>query len=192
MRDVVYYIACTLDGFIARDDGSFAGFPWDDQFGADLLATFPETFPAHLRGGEWTAADNKRFDTVLMGRRTYEVGLREGITCPYPTLQQYVFSHTMSESPDERVVLVSSNAVERVRKLKEEAGRAIWLCGGGVLASTLLAAGLIEKLIVKLNPVLFGSGIPLFSGGSGQKTLTLTGSRTYDSGHVLLHYSIAS
>jgi dihydrofolate reductase len=192
MRDVIYYIACTLDGFIAREDGSFAGFPWDDRFGADLLTTFPETFPVHLRGGDWTAADNKWFDTVLMGRKTYEVGLREGITRPYPTLQQYVFSRTMSESPDERVVLVSSNAVERVRKLREDAGRAIWLCGGGVLASTLLSAGLIERLIVKLNPVLFGSGIPLFNGDIGQKALTLTGSKIYDSGHMLLHYSIAS
>ena len=82
MRDLVYYIATSLDGFIAREDGSLGDFPWDPDFGAHILATFPETFPAHLRPGEVHRSGNKRFDAVLMGRKTYEVGLREGITSP--------------------------------------------------------------------------------------------------------------
>src|SRR5690606_32914308 len=100
MRELIYYVASTLDGFIAHEDGSFEGFPWDDAYGADLFASFPETIPAHLREGQSTRAGNKYFDAVLMGRKTYEVGLQEGITSPYPTLEQYVFSRTMKESPD--------------------------------------------------------------------------------------------
>ncbi len=84
MRELVYYIASTLDGFIAHVDGSFDGFPWDDEYGTDLFASFPETIPAHLQGAKGAPDDNKWFDTVLMGRKTYEVGLREGITNPYP------------------------------------------------------------------------------------------------------------
>ncbi len=123
MRALVYYIATTLDGFIACEDGSFEDFLWDDDFIAELLATYPETFPAPMRSGEYSRADNRRFDAVLMGRKTYEVGLREGLTDPYPTLDQYLFSRSMTESPDPAVVLVSAGAVDAVKVLKQESGR---------------------------------------------------------------------
>lgn len=188
MRELIYYVASTLDGFIAHEDGSFDGFGWDDEFVADLFATFPETIPAHLQGDK-TSSQNKWFDAVLMGRKTYEVGLREGITSPYPTLDQYVFSQTLKKSPDKQVKLIREKAVDTVEALKQESGKAIWLCGGADLASTFLRANLIDKLIVKLNPVVFGSGIPLFSKGVEQAALTLTDSKVYNSGHVLLYYT---
>jgi dihydrofolate reductase len=191
MRHVTYYIASTLDGFIAHEDGSFDGFPWDDRFGADLLTAFPETFPAHLRAAD-TPIENQRFDTVLMGRKTYEVGLKEGITNPYPTLKQYVFSRTMKQSPDEHVTLVSEHAVDVVQALKKEAGKAIWLCGGAEFAATLFTARLIDILIIKLNPVVFGAGIPLFGRHTEQTALELTESKAYPSGHLLLHYTVTS
>lgn len=190
MRDLVYYIASTLDGYIAHENGSFDGFIWDEEYGADIFASFPETFPAHLRGDVASPVDNKWFDTVLMGRKTYEVGISEGITNPYPTLNQYVFSRSLQESPDERVNLINKNAVETVKSLKQEPGKAIWLCGGSELASTLLEAYLIDRIIVKLNPVVFGSGIPLFSNGIKQTTLKLTDSKVYNSGHILLYYTV--
>jgi dihydrofolate reductase len=190
MRALVYYVAATLDGYIAHEDGSFGGFPWDDAFGAALLAAFPETFPAPMRGDGATRAGNKHFDAVLMGRKTYEVGLREGLTSPYSTLDQYVFSRTLQESPDAAVTLVAEDAAEVVRRLKQGPGKDIWLCGGADLASTLLEAGLLDRMIVKLNPVLFGAGIPLFAGAVPQTALALTGSTNYDSGHVILHYDI--
>jgi dihydrofolate reductase len=190
VRDLVYYVASTLDGFIAEEDGSFHRFPWDDDFGAELLATFPETFPAHLRGAGSTPAENRWFDAVLMGRNTYEVGLREGITSPYPTLKQYVFSRTMGRSPDPEVTLISTDSIAAVRALKQEPGRAIWLCGGAQLAATLFGAGLVDRLIVKLNPVVFGTGIPLFGEGIEPTALTLTDSNTYPSGHLVLHYAV--
>lgn len=190
MRPLVYYIALTLDGYIAHEDGSFEGFPWDDAFAAELLASFPETLPAPFHPEPRTRADNQHFDAVLMGRKTYDVGLQGGLTSPYPTLDQYVFSRSMTESPDPQVTLVRDNAVDVVRDLKQQPGKAIWLCGGGALAGQLFEAGLIDQLIIKLNPVLFGSGIPLFSGGIPLTALQLTQHKAIASGHVILYYDV--
>lgn len=186
-RKLVYYVAITLDGFIAREDGSLEDFPWDDDYLADLLARFPETFPGHLRSDD---APNRRFDTVLMGRTTYDVGRRQGITSPYPTLAQYVVSRTLGESPDPAVTLVADDVVETVRRLKDEPGMDVWLCGGSELAATLHGAGLVDELILKLNPVLFGAGIRLLARPVPARTLTLTDRHAYASGHVLLTYAV--
>jgi dihydrofolate reductase len=189
MRELIYYVASTLDGFIARADGSFDKFPWDDDYGADLLARFPETFPTHVRP-DGVRRENKRFDTVLMGRRTYEVGLRAGFPDPYTTLTQYVFSRNAPEPPNARIRMVRDNVVDTVRELKAARGKAIWLCGGAALASTLFSAGLIDKVIVKLNPVLFGSGIPLFGRDIEPTPLKLVEHRVYASGHAVLEYDV--
>jgi len=190
MRRLIYYVAVSLDGFIALEDGSLDGFIWDEKYGADLRSRFPETFPAHLQSETMGRRQNKRFDAVLMGRKTYEVGVREGITNPYPTLDQYLFSRTISEKPDKGIVLVSDDAEGVVNRLKQETGKDIWLCGGSELASTLLDADLIDGLTVKLNPVVFGTGIPLFSGRSKPRNLELTDSKAYRSGHLLLQYRV--
>lgn len=185
MRDLVYLIATTLDGFIARPDGSFHEFPWDNDFGGHLLRSWPETFPAHLRQDD---TPNQRFDTVLMGRATYDVGFREGITSPYPTMRQYLFSRSLSRSPDDSVTLVSSDAVEQVRALKAEEGKSIWLCGGAKLAGDLQAAGLIDEIVLKVNPIVFGRGIPLFAGDVEAAALERTDVRPFPSGHTILSY----
>jgi dihydrofolate reductase len=190
MRDLIYYVAATVDGFIAHPDGSFDGFPWNEEYGSDLSALFPETVPAHLRPADYVHPGNAWFDAVLMGRNTYEVGLKEGFSNPYPTMQQYVFSHTMQRSPDPNVTLVRNNTVEVVRDLKQGSGKAIWLCGGAALAATLFTPNLIDQLIVKLNPVLFGSGIPLFAPVGKQTALALTEHKRYRSGHMVLFYRI--
>ncbi|OKH53765.1 hypothetical protein NIES2101_09950 [Calothrix sp. HK-06] len=61
-----------------------------------------------------------------MGRKTYEVGLKDGISNPYPQMRQYVFSHTLKESPDNNVELVSDNAVDVVKELKQQPGKNFW------------------------------------------------------------------
>lgn len=189
MRKLIYFIAATLDGFIAHEDGSFDGFSWDDEFIAHLFSEYSETIPAHLKD-ETGSKENKLFDTVLMGRKTYEVGLQQGITNPYPTLNQYVFSRTMRESPDENITLISDNVIEEIKALKNKPGKSIWLCGGSELASQLLSAGLIDQFIIKLNPVVFGSGISLFVDRIESKALILTESKAFKSGHLILHYTI--
>jgi len=190
LRELIYYIASTLDGFIAEADGAFDRFPWDDEYVAYLQSTFPETFPVHLRVDDSVRENNRRFDAVLMGRKTYEVGLREGISSPYPTLDQYVFSRTLQPVSDGSVELVRSDAAATVRTLKQDEGLAIWLCGGAELAGALLAENLIDRLIVKLNPVIFGTGIPLFAGVANTPRIVLDEHKAFASGQLILNYSI--
>lgn len=190
MPELTYYVACSVDGYIAHIDGSHDGFSQDAKYLANLFASFPETLPSHLRDVMGIQAENKCFDVVLMGRKTYEVGLKDGITNPYSHMKQYVFSRSMSQSPNENVELVCENAVELVTRLKGETGKGIWLCGGADLATTLFAHKLIDQLILKINPFLMGSGIPLFSGVIQQTTLELANSNIYENGVLLLHYRV--
>jgi dihydrofolate reductase len=188
MRRLIYYVACTIDGFIAREDGSFDCFLTEGEHFADLLESVPETIPAHLRDMLGVRAENRRFDAVLMGRKTYEVGLQVGITSPYPHLRQYLFSNGMTESPDGEVQLVSGDAVAMVKELKREVGRDIWLCGGSELATRLFPE--IDELILKVNPVLIGSGIPLFRGTVRPTALEVGVSKSYGNGFRLTHYRV--
>ncbi len=188
MRRLTYYVACTVDGFIARADGSFDFFLTEGEHLADLFASFPETVPAHLRDALGVRGANQCFDAVLMGRRTYEVGLKVGVTSPYPHLKQYVVSRSLGRSPDAAVTLVPGDPVAFVRGLKQEPGKDIWLCGGGELATTLFPE--IDEIILKVNPVLLGSGIRLFSGAVRQSDLKLADSKVYSNGFVLLRYRV--
>jgi dihydrofolate reductase len=188
MRELTYYVACTVDRFIARTDGSFDFFLAEGEHFADLFAAFPETVPGHLRGALGVRDENRRFDAVLMGRRTYEVGLKVGVTSPYPHLKQYLFSQSMGRSPDAGVELVRGEAVGFVRGLKAQPGRGVWLCGGGELAAALFPE--IDELILKVNPVLLGSGIPLFAGPIPQTALELADSKAYRNGFMLCRYRV--
>jgi dihydrofolate reductase len=190
MRELTYYVACSVDHFIAHHDGSHDGFLPEGEHLTDLIETFPETIPAHFRNVLGIDAENQWFDVVLMGRKTYEVGLKEGITNPYPHLKQYLFSRSLKESPDAQVELVWEDPVALVDRLKQESGKGIWLCGGATLATTLFSANLIDKLILKVNPFLMGSGIPLFSGVIPQTALELTHSKIYGNGFLRLHYRV--
>ncbi len=135
-------------------------------------------------------ADLKAFGTVLMGRKTYAVGLQEGKTSPYPATRQILFSQSMTKSPDKSVELVRENMTEFVQALKSEADQPIWLCGGGDVASSLMRAGLIDNVVVKLYPVVFGSGISLFASLTDYIGLELQETKAYGCGIVLLRYSV--
>ena len=187
MRRVVYYVAVTADGFIAQRDGSFDAFLQDGPHLADLVTLFPETIPGHLRDALGVTGANRRFDAVLMGRRTYQVGLDLGVTSPYPHLRQYVFSRTLSTSPDPAVTVVSSDPLPYAEALKNTPGRDIWLCGGSELALALFPV--IDELILKVNPVVIGTGIPLFAGEVDATRLALVHTRQYANGFVLLLYT---
>jgi dihydrofolate reductase len=190
MRELIYYVACSVDGFIAHKDGSHDGFLPEGEHIADIIQSFPETIPAHFRDALGIDAENQWFDVVLMGRKTYEVGLKENITNPYPHLKQYLFSRRLKTSPDAQVELVSQDAVSLVRRLKQESGKGIWLCGGADLATTLFSANLVDQLILKVNPFLMGSGIPLFADKIPQTALELTYSKVYKNGVLRLHHRV--
>jgi len=172
-RKLKYHVACTVDGFIAHVDHTVEGFVAEGEHVTDYLASLKSDY-----------------DIVLMGRRTYEFGFQFGVTNPYPWLKQYVLSRTMKASPDPQVTLVAKNIVDFVRELKKETGKDIYLCGGAALAATLFAEGLIDEIILKLNPVLFGSGLPLFSQVIKQTALEFIASKIYGNGVVLLHYRV--
>ena len=186
MRELKYFVACTVDRFIARADGSFDFFLAEGAHLKDLVKTYPETVPAHLRQPIGVRPASNWVDTVLMGRKTYDIGLPFGVTSPYPHLKQYVFSRTMKESLSPDVTLVKSDPLEFVRGLKREKGRDIWLYGGGVLAAALFTE--IDELILKVNPVILGAGIALFEGPVPQTDLDLVEAKTYPNGFVFKRY----
>ncbi|MFF2401655.1 dihydrofolate reductase family protein [Streptomyces goshikiensis] len=187
MRKLTYYVGITLDGFIAGPDGQFDFFPFEGDLAAALLAEYPETIPAHGRGPlGLDGVANKRFDTVLMGRATYEPGLAAGVTSPYPHLKQYVFSRTLAQL-DPAVEVVPTDPVAFVRDLKKQDGEGIWLCGGANLAGQLLEE--IDELIIKRYPVVIGSGIPLFDAPFRPAGFKLTDSRVFNTGAAITTYA---
>jgi dihydrofolate reductase len=95
-----------------------------------VLAEFPEMIPGHFREPLGLNADNQHFDTILMGRTTYDIGRKVGLTSPYPHLRQIVVSKSIA-APDPAVEVVGQDVIGRVRALKAEQGKEIWLAGGG-------------------------------------------------------------
>lgn len=124
----------------------------------------------------------RRDDTVIMGWNTLTPALDIGIASPYPHLRQVVASrHAHDVDP---AITLTDDPLSAVRSLKQEDGLDIWLCGGGELAGTLLSE--IDHLVLKRNPVVFGSGIPLFGTTPYEpRAFAPTGTRSFESGVVL-------
>lgn len=166
-RKVTLFIASSLDGFIARKDG-----------GIDWLFT----------DGDYGYKDfYDSIDTVLMGRKTYELArkLGEGFvgkTC-------YVFSKQEREAPQKSVKFVS-NPSGLVKKLVNEPGKGIFLEGGGETISLFLNRGLIDEIVLSIHPILIGDGIPLFANLKRQAKLKLLKFTPYESGLVQLRYRV--
>lgn len=189
MRKLIYYVSITADGFIATQAGGFEVFLQEGPHLPDMLRQYPETLPGAARAPLGLVdTPNRVFDTVLMGRATYEVGAKQGVGNPYPHLQQFVFSRTLERTGDGSVQLVASDALGCVRKLKQSAGMNIWLCGGGQLAAALYPE--IDELVLKVHPVLIGAGIPLFGQEVTPARMTLREHQVYDNGYARMHYAL--
>ena len=183
MRRLVYYVAVSVDGFIADARGGVEDFPVDPATLTALFAEYPETCPAHLREMVGVDAPARHFDTVVMGRRTHQPALDAGLTSAYPHLRQYVVTRRGDLPPDPTVTVVEDDPAGAVRALKAEDGLDVWLCGGGDLAGQL--ADEVDELHLKVNPVTLGSGVPLFGPAAGTGRWSL-GSSTPVPGDVLL------
>ena len=158
MRNLVYFVAVTLDGFIASPDGGVDFFDYEGDHMAAHIEHYPETLPVHVRAALGVEdRPSQRFDTMLMGRGTAQPGLDVGIASPYPHLRQYVFSRTLPDSEDPTITVVRDNPLALARSLREEDGLDIWLAGGGDLAGQLLPV--VDELFLKIHPVVLGSGI---------------------------------
>ncbi|MER7456380.1 dihydrofolate reductase family protein [Micromonospora sp. NPDC126480] len=187
MRKLVYYVASTIDGFIAAPDGSPDFFGLEPDVAEHIATHWPQTLPTFTHPQFGIDRPEGRFDALVMGRATYDPALKIGVTSPYAHLKQYVFTRTLPPAPDPEVQIVSGDPVEFVRALKREPGRDIWLCGGGDLAGQLLPE--VDELIVKLNPVVIGSGVPLAARDFDPRRFTLAETRPLASGVVILHYT---
>ncbi|MEV4220750.1 dihydrofolate reductase family protein [Nonomuraea sp. NPDC049725] len=181
MRKLVYYIGVSLDGYIAGPGAEFDFYPVSDQMIAWINERYPETLPTHIRklvGLE--NAPNQVFDTLVMGRGTYEPALEVPTTSPYSHLRQYVVSSTL-KIDDPTVTVETGDPVELVKRLKaEDTGMDVYLCGGGKLAAALLPE--IDEIILKSYPVVAGAGVPMFSGAFRPTLFTPAQRKSFDNG----------
>lgn len=166
MRELVYYVAVSLDGYIAGPEGQFDAFSAESDLLTTIIQDYPDTIPTHLGPQLAVEPAARRFGSVVMGANTYAVGLPE-VTSPYQHLEQVVFTHR-ELAPGKNLRATGEDPVSVVRAMKrrsdsEGGGADIWLCGGGNLASQL--RGEIDRLILKRQPLLLGRGIPLFAPG---------------------------
>ena len=174
MRKVTFGGANSLDNYFARKDDSVDWLMWSNE-AASVMKDF------------W-----KTIDTVVMGRKTYEVALRMGAggDNPYPGVKSYVFSRTMKTKPDSGVEIISEDAAEFVGKLKIQKGKDICVMGGGLLAKSLFEADLIDEIGFNIHPVLLGSGIPLFHEMNHQIDLELIECKPFKNGTVIISYRV--
>lgn len=186
MRKLVYYVAVSIDGYIAGESGSTAGLSSEPDYVADLAELLPETIPGHLRGLLGVTEPARRFDTVLMGRNTHQIAVDAGLTSGYPHLDQHVFTSHDDLPDDPALTLHDGDPVAVVQALKACPGRDLWLCGGGHLAGQLLAE--IDELILKMSPVALGRGIRLFGSTCAPVAFHLGTTRFFDNGVVMLSY----
>ena len=177
MPEVILYIAASLDGYIARPDGSVH---WLDEIAA------PEGVAEEDFGYEEFFAG---IGTVLMGRTTYEQVLTFDVDYPYPGTAGYVFSKTRAGQRDENVEFVDGADLPKfIAGLKSTSDKHIWLIGGGLLIQEFLRHDLIDRLIITIMPVILGEGIPLFPPPTPQVDLELVESRSFANGMVQLTY----
>lgn len=171
MRRLRYQVATSLDGYIAGPDGQFDWIVMEPDF--DFKALYAQ------------------FSTVVMGRKTFQLGLQQGATGEMPGLDVVVFSSTLRPADYPTVSVVSSDPTKYVRSLKEKPGKDVWLFGGGELFRTLLDAGLVDTVESAVMPVLLGAGIPMLPPPFTPTRLRLTGHRLYPkSGMMLLEYAV--
>ncbi|MGW7207768.1 dihydrofolate reductase family protein [Streptomyces sp. NPDC054837] len=191
MRKLTYFIACSIDGFIGDESGDATFMmPFvDEEFLAFLAAEYPETLAtAGRRALGLDGLENKRWDTVVQGRGSYNEGLKQGVTSPYAHLREYVASRTLTESPDPHVEIITDDLVGKVRELKAEEGElGIYLCGGSRVAGELF--DLIDELVIKTYPVTIGSGMPMFGSGFSITEFGLDDVRTFKNGVFVRTYS---
>ena len=171
MRRIRYALAASLDSYIAGPKGEADWIIMDPDI--DFRALFDQ------------------FDTVLIGRRTFE-GMARGKkkAGAIPGMKTLVFSRTLRQRDYPKVTIVAEQSKETLTTLRAESGKDIWLFGGGLLFRSLLDAGLVDTVEVAVIPVLLGGGIPLLPPPAQQTKLKLTGHTVYKTGIVALVYAI--
>ena len=179
MRKVTFGGANSLDNFIARPDGAVDWLLWSDE-AMEIMKDY------------WS-----RFDTIIMGRKTYDTALEQSrkpkrgkSKNPYGGMKTYVFSHTLEAGERDGVEIIADDPAEFVLGLKNHNGKEICIMGGGDLAASLFKAGVIDEIGFNIHPVLLGSGVPLFHEMTRQIDLELIKCRQMKNGCVYVLYRV--
>ncbi|WP_404451912.1 dihydrofolate reductase family protein [Virgibacillus necropolis] len=171
-RNLVLFIASSLDGYIATKDESLEWLYNVEGEGDNGFSEFYETV-----------------DTVLLGKRTYDWVMKQDIEeFPYKNKECYVFTRSSIEDTED-VKFVNDDVNEFVDKLKSQDGKNIWIVGGGELLHSFIQEKLVDELIITVSPSLLGKGVPLFREGDYQLDLSLKGMRSFNQ-FVELHYEV--
>jgi dihydrofolate reductase len=152
-REVILYIAASLDGYIAEADGSI-----------DFLGGGAEVVEAETNYQELM----KKIDTVVMGRTTYDQVVNELSPEHYPYEEQNSYIITSHpEKNHEKITFTDQEPAALIKQLQAEDGKAIWIVGGSSIITPLVAANLIDTYIITTIPVILGRGVPLFRAFNG-------------------------
>jgi len=171
MRRIRYCVAASLDGYIAGPNGEADWIVMDPEI--DFNAMFSE------------------FDTLLIGRKTFEAMGKYGGGGSMPGVKSIILSRTMKPADYPKLTIFGADSDKQLAALKEEPGKDIWLFGGGDLFRSLLDVGLVDTVEVGLIPVLLGGGIPLLPARTNRSKLKLTGNKVYaKTGTVSLEYAV--
>ncbi|MGC2185874.1 MAG: dihydrofolate reductase family protein [Terriglobales bacterium] len=166
MRKVRYVVAASLDGYIAGPNGE-----------ADWIVMDPEVNFEELWG---------QFDTLLMGRRTYEAAVTRLGSGAVQRMKVIIVSRTLRHPDYPNITIVPEFDRDQMQALRTESGKDIWLCGGGELFRSLLEMRQVDTVEVSIMPVLLGGGVRLLPPPSQETKLTLSGHKIYGSGIVSL------
>lgn len=175
MRKIIYYVASSLDGFIAGKDDDISQFLFQGK------------------GVERYQADLQQFKTVIMGRRTYEFGYQYGLEPgqpAYPHMQHHIFSESLEIDTLADSVHIENRSIARVKEIKNTSPSDVYLCGGGEFAGWLLDNGLIDQLKLKLNPIVLGEGVRIFGESKTSANWTLIESQKFEGEFQILTYEL--
>ncbi|MDN4165629.1 dihydrofolate reductase family protein [Cytophagales bacterium LB-30] len=175
MRQIIYYVASSLDGYIAGPNEDVSGYVGSGS------------------GVDKYFEDLQHFDTVIMGKNTYEFGYKFGLKPgqkAYPHMKHFIFSNHLVLEKADPDVQVKKMDIREVENLRQKDGTDIYLCGGGQFATWLLKNQQIDQVKIKLNPLILGGGIKLFEGLEETYTLELLGSEVYEKGLQIMSYRV--
>ena len=175
MPKIVYYVATSLDGYISGPEEDISLFVGEGDGVTQYLN------------------DLKSFKTVIMGRNTYEFGYKYGLQPgqpAYPHMEHYIFSNSLDIDALHPQVHIEEPLIERVEEVRDTSPTDVYLCGGGIFAGWLLDHGLIDILKLKINPIVLGSGVPVFGDSETNARLELIDTSLYDNGLQIVTYQI--
>ncbi|EPR71148.1 dihydrofolate reductase family protein [Cyclobacterium qasimii] len=175
MRKIKLFIATSLNGKIAKPDGS-----------VDWLEAIPN--PGEIDHGY--SDFYKSIDTTIQGNTTYKQIISWGIDFPYSDKKNYVFTRNKLSEDTDQVTFIADKHLDFVKGLKAVEGKDIWLIGGGQLNTMLLNEKLIDEIQVFVMPIVLTEGIELFESLPKETSLTLIETKTYATGAVEIKYKV--